>query len=61
MRERLTDLLDALGLLTVAAGAGVAVLNWRLGLALAVAGVVVIAGSQFAAWQERPPKPEVAQ
>ena len=60
MRDLLTTLLDTLGLLLLAAGAGVAVLQWRIGVALAVSGVVVIAGSAFAAWQHRP-EPQVRQ
>ncbi|MEU0397953.1 hypothetical protein ABZ208_35410 [Streptomyces sp. NPDC006208] len=49
MRERLTSLLDALGLLLVAAGSGAAagtVIGWA---GLAVSGVVVLAGSAAAA------------
>lgn len=49
MPDLLTDLLDTLGLLLLAAGAGVAVLNWRVGAALAVSGAVVLAGSVLAA------------
>lgn len=56
MRDLLTDLLDLLGLLLLAAGAGLAVIHWRWGAALVVSGVVVVAGSQFAAWQARPAK-----
>lgn len=54
MPDLLTDLLDALGLLLLAAGAGLAVLHWRLGLSLAVSGAVVIAGSLYAARREAP-------
>lgn len=49
MRDVVTTVLDVAGLLLVAAGAGAAVrplIGWS---ALAVAGVVVLAGSQVAA------------
>lgn len=49
MRDTLTSLLDAVALLALSAGAGVAVLSWRHGVALAVAGVVLLAGSLLAA------------
>ena len=58
VRDLLTDVFDALALLALATGAGVAVLSWRHGLALAVAGVVLLAGSQLAAWQARPVEAE---
>jgi hypothetical protein len=57
VRDLLTDALDVLALLLLAAGAGSAVLSWRIGLAVAVAGVVLVAGSQFVAWQARPESP----
>lgn len=53
MRDLITDLLDVLALLLIAAGAGVAVVAWRIGAALAVAGLVVGAGSL---WIARPPR-----
>lgn len=57
MRDLLTNLLDILGLLLIAAGIG-AELYRLLGLAaLAPAGAVVMAGSALAHWQaHRPPK-----
>lgn len=57
MRELLTNLLDALGLLLVAAGVGAFTYRWIGWAALAVAGVVVLTGSQVSAWQARPAKP----
>lgn len=48
MRDLLTDLLDCLALILLAAGAGVAVLSWRHGLALLAAGGVLLVGSQIA-------------
>lgn len=54
MRDLLTDLLDALGLLVLAAGLGLATLSWRHGMALSVAGAVVLGGSWLAS---RPVKP----
>lgn len=56
MREILTSVLDALGLLLLAAGAAAAVYP-RVGLGcLAVAGGVVLGGSAVAQWQGRPAK-----
>ncbi|WP_326597758.1 hypothetical protein [Streptomyces sp. NBC_01803] len=49
MREVFTSLLDVLGLLLVAAGAGVALVPVVGGGALAVSGGVVLAGSWWAA------------
>lgn len=57
MRELVTDLLDVLGLLLLAAGVGALAYRFVGWPALAVAGVVVLAGSAFADWQTRPPKP----
>jgi hypothetical protein len=54
MRELVTTLLDTLGLLLVAAGAGVGagrVIGWS---GLAVSGLVVLAGSALAARVVRP-------
>ncbi len=55
MREWVTTALDVLGLMLIAAGAGLAagvLVGWS---ALAVSGVVVLAGSQVAAWfRDRP-------
>ena len=49
MRDRVTTLLDILGLLLLAAGLAFAAAPW-IGLAsVGVAGVVVLAGSQVAA------------
>lgn len=54
MRELVTTALDVLGLLLVAAGAGFAA-AWAVGPAgLAVSGGVVLAGSWWAARQDRP-------
>lgn len=54
MREHLTTALDALGLLLVAAGVAGGAYRW-IGLwSLAVAGVIVIAGSLLAAGQAQP-------
>ncbi|MFF6825042.1 hypothetical protein [Streptomyces longwoodensis] len=49
MRERVTTALDTTGLLLVAAGAGAGVYRWLGWAALAVSGVVVLAGSWWAA------------
>jgi hypothetical protein len=54
VRELITDLLDVLGLLLVAAGATAYAYRFIGWPALAVAGAVVLAGSAFAAWQARP-------
>ena len=53
MREVVTTLLDALGLLLVAAGAAAVwpVIGWA---SLLAAGVVILAGSQIAARQDGP-------
>lgn len=48
MRERMTTALDTAGLLLVAAGAGAGVYRWLGWAALAVSGVVVLAGSWLA-------------
>lgn len=53
MRERMTTALDTAGLLLVAAGAGAATYRWVGWAALAVSGVVVLAGSWLAASQGR--------
>lgn len=54
MRELVTTLLDVLGLLLVAAGAAAALLPLVGWAGLAAAGVVVLAGSWWAARQLRP-------
>ncbi len=54
MRELVTTLLDVLGLLLVAAGAGLAAAVWIGWAGLAVSGVVVLAGSALAARIGRP-------
>ena len=51
MREVLTTILDALGLLLLAAGLGALTYQWIGWAGLAVAGVVVLTGS---AWASRP-------
>lgn len=56
MRDLPTTILDAVGLLLVAAGLGALAYRWIGWAALAVAGVVVLAGSGFSHWQARPPK-----
>lgn len=48
MREHLTDLLDTLGLLAVAAGLGFAAGHWIGWAGLAVSGAVVLGGSWLA-------------
>lgn len=53
MRDLVTTLLDALGLLLIAAGVGAAAFRWLSWACLAVAGVVVLAGSSYAHWQGR--------
>jgi len=54
MREVLTSVLDALGLLLVAAGLAAAAFPWMDWAALTVAGVVILVGSGVASWQSRP-------
>lgn len=49
MRERITTGLDTAGLLLVAAGAGAGAFRWLGWAALAVSGLVVLAGSWLAA------------
>ncbi len=56
MREVLTTALDALGLLLIAAGLGALTFQWIGWACLAVAGVLILAGSLFAAGQARPKK-----
>lgn len=48
MRELVTTLLDVLGLLLVAAGAGMAAAMWVGWGGLAVSGAIVLAGSALA-------------
>lgn len=58
MREHLTTLLDAVGLLLIAAGVAGGLYRW-IGLwCLAVAGVIVLGGSLFAASDPKKPKGE---
>jgi hypothetical protein len=54
MRELVTTLLDALGLLAVAGGAGVFASQWIGWAGLAVAGVVVLAGVRLADLLDEP-------
>lgn len=54
MRELLTTVLDMLALLLIAAGLGALAYRWIGWVALAVSGAVVLAGSAFAHWQDRP-------
>lgn len=49
MRERMTTVLDTVGLLLVAGGAGAVVFRWLGWGALSVTGAVVLAGSWLAA------------
>ena len=56
VRDMATNLLDVLGLLLLAAGAGAFAYQFIGWASLAVAGVVVLAGSAFADWQTRPPR-----
>lgn len=49
MREVITDALDALGLLGVAAGVGAGVATWVGWWGVAVAGGILLGGSQLAA------------
>lgn len=56
MREVLTTALDALGLLLVAAGLAALTYQWIGWACLAVAGVIVLGGSLFAAGQSVPKK-----
>lgn len=56
MRDTLTTALDALGLLLVAAGLAALTYQWIGWSCLAVAGVIVLAGSMFAAGQAQPKK-----
>ena len=58
MREHLTTALDALGLLLVAAGMAALTYRWIGWTCLAVAGVIVLAGSVFAAGQGQPKRGE---
>ena len=53
MRDVVTTALDALGLLLVAAGVTLGLLPFIGGFCLAAGGVVVLAGSW---WAARPPK-----
>jgi hypothetical protein len=54
MREYLTTALDALGLLLIAAGLAALAYRWIGWSCLAVAGVIILAGSVYAAGQGRP-------
>ena len=58
MREHLTTALDALGLLLVAAGLSALAYRWIGWACLAVAGVVVLAGSLTAATLAQPKRGE---
>lgn len=49
MRERMTTVLDAAGLLLVAGGAGAGAYQWLGWGALSISGAVVLAGSWLAA------------
>lgn len=58
MRSILTSMLDALGLLLLAAGLAALTYRWIGWACLAVAGVVVLGGSVFAAGQAQPKRGE---
>lgn len=58
MREHLTTLLDALGLLLIAAGLAALTYQWIGWACLAVAGTIVLSGSVFAAGQGQPKRGE---
>lgn len=53
MRERVTDLLDALGLVLLAAGLGALAYQWIGLVALSVSGVVVLVGSTVSSYLGR--------
>lgn len=55
MREHLTTALDALGLLLIAAGLSALVYPWIGWACLAVAGVIILGGSLFAARDPKKP------
>jgi hypothetical protein len=55
-RQQLTDLLDVLGLLLVAAGVGFALGHWIGWAGLLGSGVVVLGGSLLAARLAGPPR-----
>lgn len=50
MREFITTVLDAVGLVTFAAGVGAGAATWIGWWGLAVAGVLVVAGSAMSTW-----------
>jgi hypothetical protein len=54
VRDLLTTLLDAIGLLAVAAGVGAGAARWVGWFGLAVAGVIVLGGSLLAHARARP-------
>lgn len=58
MREHLTTILDALGLLLIAAGLAALTYRWIGWACLAVAGVVILAGSLAAATLSEPKRGE---
>ncbi len=58
MRERLTTILDALGLLLVAAGIAALTYRWIGWACLGVAGAVILAGSFTAATLAEPKRGE---
>lgn len=60
MREAVTTLLDTLGVLSVAAGAGVAVGgDVRIGAGILTAGIVLIAAVQASDWLAGRPRGEL--
>lgn len=58
MRDILTTLLDALGLLLIAAGLSALAYRWIGWACLAIAGVIILGGSLFAASQAQPKRGE---
>ena len=55
MHEKTTTILDALGLLLIAAGVATSLYQWIGWWAVSVAGGIVLAGSAWAGWQARRP------
>lgn len=56
MQDKVTTLLDALGLLLIAAGVGAGLYPFLEWWAVSIAGLIVLLGSGAAAWQARRPR-----